>query len=113
MVLISPRMSLQQAPVIAVGQRFPDVPLQLVVAASKAASTSPDATCGLPLGFTTVQSGAFLADKIVILMAVPGAFTPTCSEKHLPGFVNLASSIKAKGVTDVLCLSGTFGIGRP
>jgi peroxiredoxin len=43
--------------------------------------------------------------KKVVLFALPGAFTPTCSAKHLPGFVNQAGAIKAKGVDAIACLS--------
>src|SRR5262249_29423592 len=43
--------------------------------------------------------------KKVVLFAVPGAFTPTCSAKHLPGFVDKASQIKAKGVDTIACLA--------
>ncbi len=41
----------------------------------------------------------------VVLFAVPGAFTPTCSGKHLPGFVKLAPEFKAKGVDKIVCLA--------
>jgi len=41
----------------------------------------------------------------VVMFAVPGAFTPTCSAKHLPGFVEHLDAIKAKGVDRVVCLS--------
>ncbi|MSP31078.1 MAG: peroxiredoxin [Acetobacteraceae bacterium] len=43
--------------------------------------------------------------KKVVLFAVPGAFTPTCSAKHLPGFVQSADAFKAKGVDTVACIS--------
>ena len=46
-----------------------------------------------------------LGGKKVVLFAVPGAFTPTCSAKHLPGFVEKADAIKAKGVDTIACLS--------
>src|SRR6185437_444277 len=43
--------------------------------------------------------------KKVVLFAVPGAFTPTCSAKHLPGFVQNSDAIKAKGVDTIACLA--------
>ncbi len=43
--------------------------------------------------------------KKVVVFAVPGAFTPTCSEQHLPGYIAQASAIRAKGVDDILCVS--------
>ena len=45
------------------------------------------------------------AGKKVILFAVPGAFTPTCSLKHLPGFIEKADEIKSKGVDNIACVS--------
>jgi len=46
-----------------------------------------------------------LKNKKVVIFGVPGAFTPTCSEKHLPGFIKLSYAIKTKGIDDLFCLS--------
>src|SRR5271155_1800358 len=53
-----------------------------------------------PQKITTEQ---LFAGKTVVLFSVPGAFTPTCDAKHLPGFVELADQIKAKGVDTIAC----------
>jgi len=60
---------------------------------------------GCSLGPNTFQVGDLVKGKTIALFAVPGAFTPTCSEKHLPGFLELADKIKAKGVDEIWCLS--------
>lgn len=54
---------------------------------------------------SSIDSQAFFAGKKVVLFAVPGAFTPTCSAAHLPGFVVQAEQFKAKGVDAIICLS--------
>lgn len=53
----------------------------------------------------THQTDALFADKKVVLFAVPGAFTPTCSAAHLPGYVVSADELKAKGIDAIICLS--------
>ena len=52
-----------------------------------------------------VQTGEVLGTGKVVLFAVPGAFTPTCSDHHLPGFVMQADEILAKGVDRIACIS--------
>ena len=52
-----------------------------------------------------VSTDDIFKGKKVVLFAVPGAFTPTCSAKHLPGFVQDADAIKAKGVDTIVCLA--------
>ena len=52
-----------------------------------------------------ITTDAVFKGKKVVLFAVPGAFTPTCSAKHLPGFVEKAAQIQAKGVDTIACIS--------
>lgn len=52
-----------------------------------------------------VSTSEFFAGKKVVLFSVPGAFTPTCSAKHLPGFVEHADEIHGKGVDTIACIS--------
>ena len=52
-----------------------------------------------------VTTEALFAGKKVVLFSVPGAFTPTCSVQHLPGYVENADAIKAKGVDTVACMA--------
>ncbi len=60
---------------------------------------------GCSLGPNPVQVGAACAGKIIALFAVPGAFTPTCSAKHVPGFMEKAAEFKAAGVDEIWCLA--------
>jgi peroxiredoxin len=72
---------------IAVGQALPDSRLV------KPTANGPEA----------VQSSDYFKGKKVALFSVPGAFTPTCSAKHLPGFVEKAAALKAKGIDEIVC----------
>lgn len=74
---------------IQVGDGIPDVEVTVV---------TPD-------GQETISAKKLFAGKKVVLLGLPGAFTPTCSASHLPGFVVLADDIKAQGVDMIACLS--------
>jgi peroxiredoxin len=52
-----------------------------------------------------VTTAELFGGKKVVIFAVPGAFTPTCSEQHLPGYIEQADAIRAKGVDDIICVS--------
>ncbi|MCL1038838.1 peroxiredoxin [Shewanella corallii] len=56
-------------------------------------------------GMQNLNTSELFAGKTVVLFAVPGAFTPTCSEAHLPGYVVLADELKARGVDMIVCLA--------
>lgn len=62
-------------------------------------------TEGCSLGPNPVPVAQAAAGKTIALFAVPGAFTPTCSAKHLPGYVEKAAAFKAAGVDEIWCLS--------
>ncbi len=56
-------------------------------------------------GPTPVKTDDLFAGKKVVVFALPGAFTPTCSAKHVPGFVQHAEEFKAKGIDAIACVS--------
>ncbi len=58
-----------------------------------------------PDGPKEISTDDIFKGKKVVLFAVPGAFTPTCSAKHLPGFVERAEEIRAKGVDTIACMA--------
>ncbi len=74
---------------IAVGQKIPSVTIKQAVAD----------------GGADVDPAALFAGKKVVMFSLPGAFTPTCSGKHLPGYLRELPQLKAKGVDLVACLS--------
>ena len=74
---------------INIGDRIPDVQL----------------TIATPEGPQQTSSSDYFAGKRVALFAVPGAFTPTCSARHLPSYVEKAADLKGKGVDEIACIS--------
>jgi peroxiredoxin len=63
------------------------------------------ATEGCSLGPNTFNVSDLVKGKKIVVFGLPGAFTPTCSQKQLPGFVELAGELKAKGVDEIWCTS--------
>ena len=74
---------------ISVGDKLPNVTLV------KAGKDGPE----------KVQSSEYFKGKTVALFSVPGAFTPTCSARHLPGYVDKAADLRAKGVDEIVATS--------
>ena len=60
---------------------------------------------GCSIGPNAVDVAKATAGKTIALFALPGAFTPTCSAKHLPGYLNKFSELKASGVDEIWCVS--------
>jgi glutaredoxin/glutathione-dependent peroxiredoxin len=58
-----------------------------------------------PDGPKEVTTDSFFSGKKVVLFAVPGAFTPACSQRHLPGYVDKAADLKAKGIDEIACVA--------
>lgn len=56
-------------------------------------------------GMEDVNVASYLKGKKVVLFAVPGAFTPSCAQKHLPGYVSNADKIKANGIDEIICVA--------
>ncbi len=52
-----------------------------------------------------VETGSFFAGRTVVLFGVPGAFTPTCTARHLPGFLEEADRIRERGATEIACVA--------
>jgi peroxiredoxin len=74
---------------INVGDRIPSVTLKQLT----------------PEGVKEVATDEIFRGKRIVLIAVPGAFTPACSQRHLPGYVERAADIKAKGIDEIACVA--------
>jgi peroxiredoxin len=74
---------------ISVGEKVPDVPLKAIIAGE----------------VSDVRTGDVLGSGKVVLFGVPAAFSPTCSDAHLPGFVAHAADLAGKGVGKIVCVS--------
>jgi peroxiredoxin len=74
---------------IQVGDRLPEVPITIATADGPKPATTTD----------------FFKGKRVALFAVPGAFTPTCSARHLPSYVDKAGELKSQGIDEIACIS--------
>jgi len=74
---------------IQAGERIPDVPLSIATAGGPQPTSSSD----------------FFRGKRVALFAVPGAFTPTCSARHMPSYVEKAGDLKARGIDEIACIA--------
>ncbi|MCB1782450.1 MAG: peroxiredoxin [Alphaproteobacteria bacterium] len=56
-------------------------------------------------GMEEINMAEYIKAKKVILFAVPGAFTPSCDQKHLPGYVSRAEEIKGLGIDEIICIA--------
>ena len=74
---------------LAIGDRLPDATFRVMEAD----------------GIKSMSTGDVFGGKMVVLFAVPGAFTPTCHLKHLPGFVERAADFKKRGIDSVVCVA--------
>ena len=81
---------------IQTGDRLPDATLTEFIETE---------TAGCALGPNSFRVADLVPGKTIAIFGLPGAYTPTCSAKHLPGYVALADQLKAKGVHEIWCVS--------
>ena len=81
---------------IKIGDRLPEGSLQEYIEVE---------TEGCSLGPNSFNVADLVRGKTIAIFGLPGAFTPTCSAQHLPGYVKLADQLKAKGVDEIWCIS--------
>jgi len=81
---------------IQIGDRLPDATLSEFIETE---------TEGCSLGPNSFNTADLVKGKTIAIFGLPGAFTPTCSAQHLPGYIQLADQLKAKGVDEIWCVS--------
>jgi len=81
---------------IAIGQALPNVTLYEFI---------EEETPGCTVGPNAFQVSDMVKEKKIIIFGLPGAYTPTCSAKHVPSYVDHAAALKAKGIDEVWCVS--------
>lgn len=84
---------------IKIGDRLPEATLSESTSFGEFCPTAPE-----PVSVTEATKG-----KRIVIFAVPGAYTPTCSAEHVPGFLKNLDAIKAKGVDEVWCIATNDG----
>jgi glutaredoxin/glutathione-dependent peroxiredoxin len=81
---------------IQIGDRLPDATLSELIDIE---------TEGCALGPNNFQVADLVKGKTIVIFGLPGAFTPTCSAQHVPGYIQHADELKAKGVDEIWCVS--------
>jgi len=85
---------------IGIGERLPDGVLTEMIASE---------TPGCAIGPNTFKVSELVRGKRIVIFGVPGAFTPTCSAKHLPGYVATREEFRAKQVDEIWCATARVG----
>jgi peroxiredoxin len=81
---------------IKIGDRLPDGQLQEFIEVE---------TAGCSIGPNTFQVADLIKGKKIVIFGLPGAYTPTCSAKHVPSYLQQFDALKAKGVDEIWCLA--------
>jgi peroxiredoxin len=81
---------------IQIGDRLPEATLSEFIETE---------TEGCSLGPNTFNTADLVKGKTIAIFGLPGAYTPTCSAQHLPGYIQLSDQLKAKGVDEIWCVS--------